>query len=99
MSRTKHLCTVLAIISELSLVCSRLSGIVRNKQTPGKSIPGSGGRIGAAPGDNRKSVVGLSLRKTGLKVADFDLLRLTIDRHYLVMRLNIDIEPVAEKLR
>src|ERR1019366_2775069 len=50
-------------------------------------------------GRQQKSVVGLSLRKTGLQVADLNLLRLTVDRHHLVMRLNIDIESVAEQFR
>ena len=50
-------------------------------------------------GRQQKSVVGLSLRETGLQIADLNLLRLTVDRHHIVMRLNIDIESVAEQFR
>jgi hypothetical protein len=31
---------------------ARASGTVRTEKMPGRSMPGSGGRIGAAPGDS-----------------------------------------------
>ena len=51
------------------------------------------------PWRQQKRIVGLSVRKTGLQVADLNLLRLRVDRRHLVMRLDIDIESVTEQFR
>ena len=46
-----------------------MSGMLTQVCTPGLSMPGKGGRMGAAPGPQQQSVMGARAALTGLQVA------------------------------
>ena len=77
----------------------RASGTVRTWKMPGRSIPGSGGRIGRGARRQHQLVVGMLAHLAGAHVAQPDLFLLGQNFGRLAARAHIDGEAVAEHLR
>ena len=61
-------------------------------------MPGSGGRIGSAPGRKHQGVVPLDGRGAGGEVLHLDGLILAVDAADFVPRADFDVEEIAEPL-
>ena len=89
---------VLALWSAIHERMRRESGIVRTAKMPGKSTPGSSGRIGAAPGDKHQRIVSLRASVGRTEIARRDHASVAIDASHFGVGVYLDIEPLVKHL-